>query len=102
MLLLWSVAISVAGASICWVGIDGSVAGYMALADTVRPGAATAVQQLHSCGIVTAMLTGDNMGAAAAAAVAVGLEKQHVHASLLPEDKFDAVSMGMYLNISPS
>ena len=98
-MLLCSIAISVAGASICWVGIDGSVAGYMALADT---GAANAVQQLHSCGVVTAMWTGDNMGAAAPAAVAVGLEKQHVHASLLPEDKFDAVSMGMYLNTSPS
>ena len=39
------------------------------------------------------MLTGDNPGAAAAVAAAVGLEGEHVHASLLPQDKFDAVSL---------
>ncbi len=81
------------GASICWVAIDGSLAGYLALADSPRPEAAAAVQQLLSCGIVVAMLTGDNPGAAAAVAAAVGLEGEHVHASLLPQDKFDAVSL---------
>lgn len=81
------------GASICWVAIDGSLAGYLALADSPRPEAAAAVQQLLSCGIVVAMLTGDNPGAAAAVAAAVGLEGEHVHASLLPQDKFDAVGV---------
>ncbi len=86
-----------AGASICWVAINGSVAGYLALADSPRPDAAAAVQLLQSCGVVVAMLTGDNPGAAAAAAAAVGLEGEHVHASLLPQDKFDAVSLGCIL-----
>ncbi|KAL3134436.1 hypothetical protein ABBQ38_006494 [Trebouxia sp. C0009 RCD-2024] len=81
------------GTSICWVAINGSVAGYMALADSPRPDAAAAVQLLQSCGIVVAMLTGDNPGAAASVAAAVGLEAEHVHASLLPQDKFDAVAL---------
>ena len=88
-----------AGASVCWVGIDGTVAGYLALADTIRPDAASAVQQLQSCGIVTAMLTGDNFGAAAAVAAAVSLQKEHVHANLLPQDKFDAVGGGVHVDI---
>ena len=62
-----------ADASICWVAIDGSVAGYLALADSPRPDAAAAVQLLQSCGVVVAMSTGDNPGAAASVAAAVGL-----------------------------
>lgn len=92
-LLLTLLCSSPIGASICWVAIDGSLAGYLALADSPRPEAAAAVQQLLSCGIVVAMLTGDNPGAAAAVAAVVGLEGEHVHASLLPQDKFDAVSL---------
>ena len=68
-LLLTLLCSSPIGASICWVAIDGSLAGYLALADSPRPEAAAAVQQLLSCGIVVAMLTGDNPGAAAAVAV---------------------------------
>ena len=84
---------TVSTSSICCVAIDGNLAGYLALADSPRPEAAAAVQQLLSCGIVVAMLTGDNPGAAAAVAATVGLEGEHVHASLLPQDKFDAVSL---------
>lgn len=68
------------------------IAGYFALADKSRPQAAAAVNELQRCGLVTAMLTGDGPGAAAAVAAATGLQQQHVHASLLPQDKFDVVS----------
>ena len=82
-----------AGASICWVAINGVLAGYLALADSPRPEAAAAVRQLQGQKMVTAMLTGDSSGAADAVANAVGLQQEHVHASLLPQDKFDLVSI---------
>lgn len=80
-----------AGNSICWVAVDGKVAGFVALADSLRPEAASAVHGLHRAGLVTSMLTGDSQGAATAIAAALGFEQEHVHANLLPQDKFDAV-----------
>ena len=82
-----------AGASICWVGINGVLTGFLALADSPWPEAAAAVRQLQDSKVVTAMLTGDSPGAADAVAAAVGLQREHVHASLMPQDKFGLVSL---------
>ncbi|MGI3778139.1 MAG: heavy metal translocating P-type ATPase [Janthinobacterium lividum] len=63
----------------------GRVLGLVALGDTLRPGAARAVQRLRERGIESVLLTGDNDGAARHAAAAVGIDR--VWSSLLPADK---------------
>ena len=70
---------------------DGQVRllGLLAFGDTVKPSALQAVQQLHSLGIRTVMLTGDNAGSAKAVATLLGI--QEVHAQVLPGDKASLV-----------
>ena len=68
------------------VAVDGKLAGIIFIADTLRPGAREALEQLKATGVKRiVMLTGDN--AATAQAVASGLGVDEVHADLLPEDK---------------
>ncbi len=76
-----------------WVAVDGATAGMVALADEPRAGAAAAVGALHGMRLCVAMITGDNAGAAATVAAAVGLVPEHVHAALLPADKLAKVQL---------
>ena len=72
-------------------GRDWEVVGFLAVADTVRAGAAGAVAALRQMGIGRiVMLTGDNSDVANAVAAQVGL--QEVYAELLPEQKVEIVS----------
>jgi len=67
-----------------------SVAGLIAVADTVRPDAREAVAALKRSGVRrTVMLTGDNERTATAIAAQVGIDE--VRANLLPERKVGAV-----------
>ncbi len=69
---------------------DGVLAGGLALADTIRPGAANVIKQLRTIGIERIlMLTGDNERTAAEIARQVGITE--FEAGLLPEDKLDRV-----------
>ncbi|MFT0533578.1 heavy metal translocating P-type ATPase [Castellaniella hirudinis] len=61
-----------------------------AVADTVKPDSAAAIQALHRQGVRTAMLSGDNPHTAAAIAAQVGID--HAEGNLLPEDKLQAVA----------
>jgi P-type Cu+ transporter len=72
------------------VSRDGAVVGAIALADSLRPGAADAVSQLHSLGLRCVLLTGDNARAAAAVAARCGLESYLADVS--PQDKSAAVA----------
>lgn len=72
------------------VGLDGEIAGVVAVADTVRETAAIAISGLKEAGIQkTVMLTGDN--AATAGAIAKKVCVDHFIADLLPRDKVSAV-----------
>jgi cation-transporting P-type ATPase J len=72
------------------VTLDGRPAGVLALADRIRPEAATAVAALRAAtGAEPVLLTGDNARAAASLAASAGIEQ--VRAGLLPEDKVTAV-----------
>lgn len=62
-----------------------TIAGMIALQDTVRPQAETAVRKLQELGIKVAMLTGDREATAQVIAGKTGVDL--VFASLLPEDK---------------
>lgn len=61
------------------------VLGLFAFGDTLKPGAAQAVEQLIARHISTHLLTGDNRGSARVVAQALGIGD--VHAEVLPADK---------------
>ncbi|MFA5688182.1 MAG: cation-translocating P-type ATPase [Kiritimatiellales bacterium] len=63
----------------------GKFAGIISLSDTIKPGAAGAVETLKRAGCKTVMLTGDNERAAHRVAAAVGIDD--FYHSLLPADK---------------
>jgi P-type Cu+ transporter len=74
-----------AGRTAILVAVDGRPAGVLAVADTLKPGSATAVAELRRLGLEVAMISGDNARTAAAIAGQVGIER--VLAEVLPEDK---------------
>jgi Cu+-exporting ATPase len=57
----------------------------IAVADVLKPGAATTIRRLRAMGLAVAMLSGDNRHTAEAIAREVGIER--VLAEVLPEDK---------------
>jgi Cu+-exporting ATPase len=77
------------GKTVMFLGMDGAVAGVIALADTLKPGARTAVEALHHMGIEVTMLTGDNRRTAEAIAREAGIDR--VLADVLPEHKAQEV-----------
>jgi len=77
------------GKTVMFLGIDNRVAGIIALADTIKPGAKAAMRALHKMGIEVAMLTGDNWRTAEAIAKEVGIDR--VLAEVLPEHKAQEV-----------
>jgi cation-transporting ATPase V len=78
-------ALEAEGKTVFWVAWGGRARGVLAVADTVKPQAATAVEQLKALGLETAMLTGDNRATADAIARQVGIDR--VLAEVLPADK---------------
>ncbi len=79
------------GKTAMFVGIDGELAGLVAVADTVKVGSVEAIKQLHAQGLAVWMITGDNRRAAQAIAEQVGIRADHVLAEVLPEDKVKQV-----------
>lgn len=72
------------------ITIDGSLAGLIALADTLRPEIQATLKQLHALGIEkTAILTGDNPRVASAISKQAGLTDYY--ADLMPNDKAIAI-----------
>ena len=69
------------------IQIDGCDAGVITVRDTVKPTSAEAVQGLRELGLTPWLLTGDNAGAAQAAAQEVGIDPSNVIAEVMPEHK---------------
>ncbi|MDY5840154.1 MAG: cation-translocating P-type ATPase [Corynebacterium camporealensis] len=79
-----------AGKTAMYVVVNGAPVGVIAVADTVRDDAASAINALHDAGIQVIMATGD--APLVAKAVAAKLNLDTVHARLLPEDKLELVA----------
>ncbi len=75
-----------------FVGVDGGLAGMVAVADPVKPTAADAVRTLSAAGIETWMVTGDRRATAEAVAARVGIPATRVLAEVLPAGKAEAVA----------
>jgi Cd2+/Zn2+-exporting ATPase len=77
------------GKTVVLVSADGRLAGLVAIADALRPGATEALRRLSRDGVRTVMLTGDNERSAQAIARRVGVDEYY--AQLLPTDKVDVI-----------
>lgn len=78
-------ALAEGGKTPMYIAVDGKVAGLVAVADTIKPTAAGAIQGLNAQGIEPIMITGDNARTAAAVAKTLGMER--FFAEVLPADK---------------
>ena len=78
------------GQTVAFVSVGGALAGAIAVADAVKPGAAQVVAALRAEGLRVIMLTGDARATAEAVGQAVGTDE--VVAEVLPEGKAAAVA----------
>jgi Cu+-exporting ATPase len=77
------------GETVMFLGVDGKLAGLVAVADPIKPTAAEAIAKLHRLGLKIVMATGDNETTAKAVAARLGIDE--VRASLRPEDKLTII-----------
>jgi Cu+-exporting ATPase len=77
------------GQTVMFVVIGASVAGLLAVADTVKPSTAEAIRLLHEDGVRIVMLTGDSGTTAAAVAKRLGIDE--FQAEVLPAQKVEVV-----------
>ena len=80
-----SAALSGQGKTAVFVSVDGTFAGTLAVADTLKPEAREAVRALRAMGLEVVMVTGDARRTAEAVAREAGIER--VLAEVLPEGK---------------
>ena len=83
-------ALQESGKTVVIVSANDELRGIVALQDTIRPEARTSVAALHSIGIKTVMLTGDNPRTGNHIASQIGIDE--VRADLKPEDKVAALA----------
>ena len=77
------------GATVVYFGSEAALAGFIVLADTLRPDADATIRQLHDLQISVTLLTGDTAEAAQSIARSAGI--RDVRAELLPGDKVNII-----------
>ena len=75
--------------TIVFIVLDGKLAGYISLADKIRPESAEAIKTLHDNKIKSILLTGDN--ATVAKSVSDELKMDAYFAEVLPEQKLEKI-----------
>ncbi len=75
--------------TISWLAVDGSIVGYVVIADAIKESSKKAIQALQEKGIEVIMLTGDNAQTAKAVAEEIGLSSYK--AECLPQDKLEEI-----------
>jgi len=78
------------GQTVFFVGIDGTVAGLLAVTDPIKPTTPDAIAALHRLGLKVVMLTGDHAETARKVADRLGIDR--VEAGLRPEGKSQVVA----------
>jgi Cu+-exporting ATPase len=73
------------GKTVMFVAAEAELAGFVAVADRIKPTTAAAIKALHECGLRIIMATGDNERTARAVARSLGIDD--VRADILPEGK---------------
>jgi Cu2+-exporting ATPase len=77
------------GETVMFLAIDARLAGFVGVADPIKPTTRQAIIDLKEAGVHIVMVTGDNAATAAAVARQVGIED--VKAEVPPEDKYRQV-----------
>ncbi len=77
------------GATVIYAGVDGALAGVLAIADPVKETTPQALADLREAGVEVVMLTGDNQVTAHAVARRLGIDR--VEAEVLPDHKAEVV-----------
>ncbi len=80
-----------AGRTVVAVAAGGELLGLVAVADTLKPDAASAVETLSRMGLEAWMITGDNARTAHAVAREAGIARERVLAEVLPAQKSEAI-----------
>jgi Cu+-exporting ATPase len=75
--------------TVVFVEVDNKLAGFLGIADPIKPSTPAAIRALRDNGVRVVMLTGDSHSTAEAVAHQVGIDE--VHAELLPEEKVRVV-----------
>ncbi len=78
-------ALRKSGKTVMYLLVDGSLAGLIAVADTIKTSTPDAIKALHEAGLTIIMATGDNEITAASVAAELGIDE--VRAGVLPQDK---------------
>ena len=77
------------GETVMLLASDGKLAGFVAVADPIKSGAAEAIAKLHALGLKIVMATGDNATTAKAVASQLGIDE--VRAGMRPEEKLQLI-----------
>jgi len=85
----YDTAVEAIADTIVVVAVDGVYAGYITIADEVKPEARQAIDNLHALGIKTVMLSGDKQTIVDNVAKTLGIDS--AFGNLLPEDKVQKI-----------
>jgi P-type Cu+ transporter len=77
------------GQTVFFVGVDGTVAGLLAVTDPIKATTPGAIAALHRLGLKIVMLTGDHPETARRVAEKLGIDR--VEAEVTPEKKYDTI-----------
>jgi Cu+-exporting ATPase len=80
----------VQGQTVMFLAVDGRPAGFVSVADPMKPRTQEAVATLHHEGVRIVLLTGDSSGTAASIGRSAGVDE--IHADLVPEQKLAFVA----------
>ena len=73
------------GHTVILLALDGQMAAWAAIADTLKPGVGEVVAAMHRQGLLVCVLTGDNERTARAVLAETGVD--HLYADVLPSEK---------------
>lgn len=85
-------SLAVAGKTLVYVAVEGSLAGVIAVADVPRLEAKVTVERLKEMGFSVMLLTGDQPAAARAIAPTLGIDPTAVIAGVRPDGKANAIA----------